>query len=120
MTSDPIFTTSLDGPTLILEVHGSVSGLGDDAALSEVESVITHLQQGAVQHVVVDFGQSPYFGSALLETLRRIWNEAHERGGKMLLCNVSTVGREILQIAKFDHLWPIVATRIDALKQLKQ
>lgn len=114
MTSDKIFTTTVEGATLILAVRGSVSSLGDDAALDELDSVIAQVHQGAIRHVLVDFGQSTYFGSIMLETLRRIWNEVHPRGGRMALCNVSPVGKEILQIAKFDQLWPIVETRQDA------
>lgn len=114
MTSDTIFTTARDGSTLVLAVHGSVSSLGDDAALNELDHLIAEVNQGTVRHVLVDFGQSSYFGSAMLETLRRIWNEVHRRQGKMVLCNVSPVGKEILQISKFDHLWPIVETRKDA------
>lgn len=118
MTSDQIFTTAVDGPTLVLAVHGTVSSLGDESALNELERVISEVSQGAVRNVLVDFGQSSYFGSVLLETLRRIWNEVHPRGGRMALCNVSPVGKEILQIAKFDQLWPIVETRKDAMKLL--
>lgn len=118
MTSEAIFTTAVDGPMLVLAVHGSVSSLGNDGALSELDHVIAEVSRGTVRNVLVDLGQSAYFGSLLLETLRRIWNEVHAQGGRMALCNVSPVGKEILQIAKFDHLWPIVETRTDAVKLL--
>lgn len=118
MAADAVFTATINGPTLVLAVHGSVSGLGDDAALNELDRVIAEVNQGTVRNVLVDFGQSSYFGSLMLETLRRIWNEVHAHGGRMALCNVSPVGKEILQIAKFDQLWPIVETRTDAEKLL--
>jgi anti-anti-sigma factor len=114
-----IFTTRIEGPTLILEVHGPVSSLADDSLLKEVDGILAQLRQGRVQDVVVDFGQSPYFGSSMLETLRRVWNELNQRGGRMVVCNVSMVGSEILQVSKFDQLWPIVATRNDAEQKLK-
>lgn len=119
MSADKIFTTSMEGSTLILAVHGSVSTLGNDSALNELDRLIVEVKQGNARHILVDFGQSNYFGSAMLETLRRIWNEVHPRGGRMAICNVSSVGKEVLQIAKFDHLWPIVETRADAAKLLE-
>ena len=119
MSPPEIFSTTVIGSTLILEVRGPVSGLADDRALGELDRVLAELQGGPVDRVLVDFGQSPYFGSIMLETLRRIWNDVHGRQGRMVLCNVSPVGQEILQVAKFDQIWPIVATRSDAERRLQ-
>jgi anti-anti-sigma factor len=119
MTTQDRLTTNIDGRALILEVHGSVGSLASDEVLGEVDRILTQLKDGAVSDVIVDFGQSEYFGSTMLETLRRIWNELQSHGGRMVLCNVSTVGNEILQIAKFDQLWPIVATKSEAKERLK-
>lgn len=114
-----IFTTSVEGSMLVLEVHGPVSSLTDDSVLKEMDGILVHLRQGTARDVVVDFGQSPYFGSAMLETLRRVWNDVQQHGGRMVVCNLSTVGTEILQVSKFDQLWPITATRTDAVQKLK-
>ncbi len=119
MSPHEIFTTRVNGSTLILKVHGDVSGLADSAALGQLDRILQQLKTDSITNVVVDFGQSAYFGSSFLETLRRIWNDIHTRDGKMLLCNVSPVGREILEIAKFDQLWPMVATCDDAERQLQ-
>ncbi len=119
MTTQDRLTTTVDGHTLTLEVHGSVGSLANDEVLLEVDRILNQLKDGAVSDVIVDFGQSPYFGSTMLETLRRVWNALQLRGGRMILCNVSTVGNEILQIAKFDQLWPIVASKDDAEQCLK-
>jgi len=119
MSYAKIFSMRVNGSTLILSVHGTVSGLGDSAALDELDRILLQLKDQSITNVVVDFGQSPYFGSSFLETLRRIWNDIHPRGGHMVLCNVSPVGQEILEIAKFNQLWPVVATCDDAERQLQ-
>lgn len=119
MNPPTALSARVDGPTLVLEVHGIVSSLADAAALSQLDQALDQLRSGSVTQVLVDLGQSPYFGSMMLETLRRVWNDVHPRAGRMVLCNVSPVGKEILQIAKFDHLWPIVATRADAEAHLQ-
>lgn len=119
MTLFEIFTTQTDGPTMTIEVHGTVSSLADDSALGELNRIIEQIRAGAVRDVLVDFGQSPYFGSCMLEALRAIWRDVQRRGGQMVLCNVSPVGREILEIAKFDRLWPVVDTRQDGEHQIR-
>ena len=37
-------------------------------------------------------------------------------GGHIALCNASDVGREVLEIAKFDKVWPLVNSRAEALR----
>lgn len=118
MAATELFTFDQSGSTLTIDVHGTVSSLQNDESLHNLEHVLDQIETGAVRDVVVDFHQSPYFGSCMLETLRRIWNEIHSRGGRLVICNLSPVGREIMQVAKFDHLWPVVATRKEASDQL--
>lgn len=114
MTSTELFTTQTAGSTLTIEVHGTISSLADDEALRKLDHILEQLQSGGVRNVLIDFRQSPYFGSCMLETLRRIWNDVQPRGGRLVLCNLSPVGREILQLAKFDQLWPVLDTREEA------
>jgi hypothetical protein len=45
-----------------------------------------------------------------------LWKRVRGGGGKMAVCNVSETGREILQVTKFDTLWPIGPSRQEALK----
>jgi anti-anti-sigma regulatory factor len=82
--------------------------------------VLAELTDESAQRVLIDLCQTPYFGSALLEALRLIWNRVHAQQGRMVLCNASPVGREILELAKFDHLWPIVDDRDSALARLRE
>jgi anti-anti-sigma factor len=119
MNAEGVFALHREGRTATIEVQGAVSSLADDAALRELDRILELIRQGNVHDVLVDFQQSPYFGSCLLEALRRIWNELQPRGGRMVLCNLSPVGMEIIQLAKFDQLWPVVATREAAARRLQ-
>lgn len=119
MTATDMFTMQTAGPTMTITVHGTISSLASDEALRNLDRILEQIRTGDVQDVVIDFQQTPYFGSCLLEMLRRIWNDIHSRGGRLVLCNVSPVGQEILHLAKFDQLWPLVATREDAEQQLQ-
>ena len=119
MSSEDLFLLHNDGRMLTIEVHGAVSSLADEAALRDFNRLLEAIDAAEIHDVVVDFHQSPYFGSCLLETLRQIWNKIHVRGGRMVLCNLSPVGLEIIQVAKFDQLWPVAATREQAVHQLQ-
>jgi anti-anti-sigma factor len=120
MSLNKVFrVTSVDG-VMIVELLGVVSSLADDTITKELDSVRTQLRSGTSQRVVIDLGQVAYFGSSMLEAIRALWNDLSPRQGRLVLCNASEVGREILEVAKFDHVWPLVATREDALALLKQ
>lgn len=110
------FKTITVGPVLVVELLGPVSSLADNVVLQELEEVRADLRQGGHKALVVDLAKAVYFGSSLLEAIRILWNDLSASGGRIALCNPSDIGREVLQIAKFDHVWPLVDSRDDAIK----
>ena len=120
MKSSKVFRVSTDDRVLIVELIGVVSSLADDSITRELDTVRERLRSGGFQSVVIDLGQVAYFGSSMLEAIRTLWNELTPHNGRLILCNASEVGREVLQVAKFDHLWPLVETRDQALQSLKE
>ena len=114
MNSNKLFRVSAIDGVLIVELIGVVSSLADVSITQQLTLVREQLRNGACDNVVIDLGQVAYFGSSMLEAIRTLWIEVSPRNGRLVLCNASEVAREILQIAKFDHLWPLVATRADA------
>jgi anti-anti-sigma factor len=119
MSLFPLIQTEACGDVLLLIVNSEVSSLSDQSVLDELEE-IRHLRSSiGLRKLVVDLEQAPFFGSSFLEVLRVLWNDvASKNGGEMVICNPSPVGREVLQIAKFDQIWPIVDSRGDALELL--
>ncbi|MDZ4688708.1 MAG: STAS domain-containing protein [Planctomycetaceae bacterium] len=119
MTSiGPFFRTASEGDVFVVEICQPVGSLSDSVVLTQLDEVLDALKSSGLAKLLVDFRQTPYFGSSLLEGLRLLWNCIHAADGKMVLCNPSQVGREILEIAKFDHLWPIVNDRAAGLALL--
>lgn len=116
MKTHQLFKTYTVGPVFVVELLGAVSSLADSSVLMELEDVRSELRQGGQKAVVVDLAQAAYFGSSLLEAIRILWNDLSARGGRIALCNASEVGREVLLIAKFDHVWPLVGSRDEAIK----
>jgi anti-sigma B factor antagonist len=76
-------------------------------------------RESPLRQIVIDFGQMTYFGSGMLEAILLLWNHIHPSGGKLRLCNVSPVGREILDVSNFSTLWPICENRQAALEALR-
>lgn len=108
-----------DGAVLVVEVLRPVGSLAEEDVMAELDGIISGLAKRNPCKVAIDFKQIAYFGSSLLEGLRLVWTKIEEQQGQMVLCNLSPVGKEIVQIAKFDTLWPIYETRAEALANLK-
>lgn len=113
------FRCQEEGSALVLEVLRPVGSLAEQDVMRELDGIIAITANQPTNKIVVDFHQTAYFGSSLLEALRIIWTKIERREGRMVLCNLSPVGMEIVQIAKFDQLWPICHTREEALALLK-
>ncbi len=111
-----LFKTITAGPVLVVELLGVVSSLADTAVLHELEEVRTELRNGGHKALVIDLAAATYFGSSLLEAIRILWNDISAVGGHIALCNASEIGREVLEIAKFDKVWPLVGSRDEAIR----
>lgn len=103
---------------LVIEIQQPVGSLAEDSVLKEFEELQEELHASGLKAVIVDFHQVSYFGSSLLEALRILWKDVQAVGGQMVLCNLSPVGREIIELAKFDHVWPIAESLDDAGRYL--
>ena len=116
MKTRQLFKTFTVGPVFVVELLSVVSSLADSSVLQELEEVRTDLRHGGHKALVVDLAEAAYFGSSLLEAIRILWNDLSACGGRIALCNASEVGREVLQVAKFDQVWPVVNSRNEAIK----
>lgn len=112
------FQRVIEHGVCVLEIMQPVGSLADQELLAELEGILQQLRAGQERAVCIDFREIPYFGSSLLEALRIIWNELEPRSGRMALCRLSPIGCEIIQLTKFDHLWPLFNTRAEAIERL--
>lgn len=107
------------GDTLIVSPLFTFATFTEPDIAAEWDAVQQQLDAPDVQHVVVDLGNIPYFGSTVLEWMVQMWKRVRDKGGRLATCNASPIGREVLTIARFDKLWGICDTRDDALAWLK-
>ncbi len=118
MTPDQYFRFQFDDGTLLVDVVRPVSQFAGNDLVSDMSNQLKDCSEESVDAIIVDFEQIDYFGSMLLEALRILWRTTGVDSQRMKLCNVSSVGREILSLAKFDTLWEVCATRDDARQAL--
>ena len=85
---------------------------------TELDDLLARLDRPDLKHVVVDFQRVSYFGTSMLGALRAMWGRAKAGGGKMALCNLSDNAIEVIRVARFDVLWPVCASRQEAMEAL--
>jgi anti-anti-sigma regulatory factor len=111
-----IFTVSRQGRVLIAALNRDVGNFAEAEIIRETKRLIDQARSAPVPGVVVDFEHAEYFGSTMLEALRLLWTHLRQTNTRLVLCRVSEVGREILEVAHFDTVWPICATREEAVE----
>ncbi len=120
MSVAKVFSAECENQTLIVSLLGNVSSLAEDEVQPELNALLERLRQAELRHVVIDFEKVSYFGTITLAAMHAIWRRVRDAQGKMVLCNVSTMGREILHVSGFHALWPIHATREEALRAVEE
>jgi anti-anti-sigma regulatory factor len=121
MSTSPskFIATEQTSDTLIaLLCHGGSSLVGPEFA-DDRSALIEQIHSPDVRSIVFDFANADYFGSLVLDTLCMAWKHARECGAGMALCNVSPFGLEILRKAKLNMLWPVFASREQAIGALQ-
>lgn len=114
-----LFNVDQDGDTLIVALKSNVGNFADGEMTADLEHLIARLKQPDVNNVVIDFERIPYFGSIMLEAQLVLFRQVQGSDGKMTVCNVSDVGREILQLSRFDRMMPIFDSRVEALQAIR-
>ena len=116
MSVERHFAAERAGDVLCVVPLCDVTGVDQDAVQAGVAELLAMLADVKLRHVVFDFREVEYFGSAMLETMLTFWRHARSRGGRLAVCNLSQAEREVLATVKFDTLWPIGGSREDALR----
>jgi anti-anti-sigma factor len=113
-----IFCIEDSDRALVVKIRESSGTFIDDDVFREIDSIIEQYRADTKNGVIIDLVELEYFNSIILEALLRLWNHVHSSGAKMVVCNVSQVGLEILQISKLDSIWPVCDSREDAAQSV--
>ena len=113
-----LIRTEAAGDIMVLELCSGISSLADHKILNELDEIREQRRAIGCSKLIIDLAEAPFFGSSLLELIRVLWNDISQEGGRIVICNPSPVGREVLEVAKFDQIWPVLETREEALASL--
>ncbi len=116
MARKKYFTVEQLDDTVVFSAIGDIGTLVEDEARYEWDDLLIEIDKMNATNAIIDLGALDYFGSIMLELLVVLWKRINSKQGKLALCNVSVVGKEILQTAKFDTLWPVAEDRDQAFE----
>jgi len=111
----------------LIESHGDVTVVAATPALELldptmeqhlVDAIMGPLRRRDEPLVVFDLSDVDYFGSMFLAVLLRCWKLATAKGGTMVLAGVSDRARELLRLTSLDMIWPMYASRAEAIEAL--
>lgn len=114
-----VFRTEETPEALLISLGKDVSTFISDDISLDAEEVANRVRSMNAPRVIIDFHEREYFGSALLEAILVIWHAVRDQKGKMALCRVSKVGRELLGLARFQTFLPICDSLEDAQHALE-
>jgi anti-sigma B factor antagonist len=110
-----------------IERHGDLTLISATPALETLEFGLEEHAAGMIMEpfrhqenplVVFDLSRVDYFGSMFLALLLRCWKLVQARGGMMALAGVSARAKELLRLTSLDMVWPIYASRQEAMEAL--
>jgi anti-anti-sigma factor len=116
MSLSDVFRIETEGDTLIVIALDSVSTLAGPDVRTELAEMLEKLRGAELKNVVVDLAAADYFGTRMLEVMHVFWKHVHQSGGKLAVCNLSDVGRQVLEVSKLDAVWPVCSSRQEALQ----
>lgn len=82
---------------------------------AECQRLEEDMRRGVVRNVVIDCSETNCFGCSALGLFVRLWKTAETHGGQFAMCCLSDLHQEMLTVMRLDNLWPVYATRHDAL-----
>lgn len=109
-----------DDDVLIVTPVGDSLRVEERVLSNEIDALHKLLESNDLQHIVVDIGSAPYFGSLILGSVIALCKRVTDAGGKAAMCNASEGMRESLQIMRIDSIIPYYTTREDALQAARE
>jgi anti-sigma B factor antagonist len=116
----PLLKMEPHGDTLVVMTSGDLGEFQFYEIEQEAEPILRRMGTGDIRHVVIDMAATDYCGSATLAFFLKLWVRVRERQGRLALCGVSPVVRDVLAATKMDSIWPVYPTREEALAAVHQ
>jgi anti-anti-sigma factor len=114
-TSGPLSVLKEGDVTVV--VFGPAQRHLDEVGLEVIGNQLIEIaQQASPPHMVLDMAVTEFFGSSYIEILFRVWKKLNAQpNAKFGISGLQEYCREVLEITHLDKLWPLYATRAEAI-----
>lgn len=116
MTTTGPLSVMKDGDVTIV-VFGAGQRHLDEVGLEAISSQLIQIADDAKPPcLVLDMTMTEFFGSSFIEILFRVWQRLKKQpNARFAISGLQEYCREVLEITHLDKLWPLYATRADAV-----
>jgi len=115
-----IFLVEQKKNVLILTPKGDTAGFYDHDVEDQAKALFEQVDEPKVKHILIDFSHASYFGSLIIGLVIRLEKQISEKGGKLVLAEVSEPMQHMLDSMKLQDKLPSFVNRKLALKELKK
>ncbi len=119
MAKSDLFDVERDGEILVLIPRADLRESDYQDIESGARGLLDLVSAPDVKGVVLDFHRTDYYGSTALGFFLRLWKRVGSRGGRMAFCNLSPNENDILAVTRLDTLWPVCASRAEAVQVVR-
>ena len=110
-----IFPYEREGNIVIVKPTGDSLAVQERQLKKEIDAIHAVIDADECQHLIVDLGGAPYFGSIVIGAVMAFCGSIHNKKGRAALCNATEGVYDSIQIMKLDAAVPYFPTREDAL-----
>jgi anti-anti-sigma factor len=113
-TNTPLIPTArLEGADTVVALIDGEIDLKNSSDLRE--AMFDLIARQATKRLVLNLSKVPYMDSSGIAVLVEVLGKLRKSGGKVFLCNVQRRVQGILEIAKLNAIFGVVATEADAI-----
>jgi len=104
-------STSLDGGTAFVELHGEI----DITEVEAIEGAVLEALDRPVERIVFDFADAEFVDSKAIEALMRAARSARAAGAEVAAAGATGQLVRVFAVCGLDHAMGVYDTRADAL-----
>ena len=116
---EKVFKVEREGETLIIMPQGAALKFQYQKVHLESNYLIRILDEPEIRNAVVDLGSVNYVDSIIISAILRVLTKTRQAGGKAVFCNASDDMQDVLKCIKIGKLWPLYASREEALQSMR-
>ena len=113
-----VFARELQGDTLILSWLPRRGSFNEPEIVHETAELLELINNSRPTKIVVDLSHCDYVGTVMLGAFLKLWKRISQRGGTLVLCNVSPMVVQVLRFTKLETIWPSYGSRDQALQAI--